>query len=165
MKIHFENRYFEDEVLIEEFARKIALKNTRRFALIVAFTGIGLMIFTLSMRENIIASVFGIIAILMLTLRLIIPKLLVKKIKKNYKSETGGGENIFRFGNVIHIEQGESKADLDYDMLGKFTELDKGYVFKIGKLSYIILKKGCFTIGDWNGLKDFIKSKRPDINL
>ncbi len=165
MKIHFENRYSEDDALIAEFAKKVVLKNTSRFALIIAFTGIGLMGISIAQGQMLMVTIFGVTAFLMLAARAIMPNLLASKIKKNNLKETGGGENVFQFGRVIHIEQGNVKADLEYDMLGKFTELKSGYVFKLGKLSYMVLKKGCFTVGDWNGLKAFIKEKRPDLRI
>lgn len=165
MKIYFENRYHNDDKLSEEFVSKIVVKNSRRFAAVAAAVSLGFMLLFIAQKQMLVAIVLSGFAVLLLLLRYLMPKLLLKSIKKNDAEITGGGENIFQFGDHIHTKQGRAKADLDYDMLGKFYELDTAYVFRLNKLSYLCLKKGCFTVGDWQGLRALIKEKRPDLKL
>lgn len=165
MKIYFENRYHNDDRLSEEFVNKIVSKNSRRFAAVAAAVSLGFMLLSLSQKQMTTAIILSIFAVCLLGLRFFLPKLILKSIKKNDAEITGGGENIFQFGDVIHIKQGKSKVDLGYDMLGRFYELESAYVFRLNKLSYLCLKKGCFTVGDWQGLKALIQEKRPDLRL
>lgn len=165
MKIIIENRYEDDDSLIEEFVKKVALKNSRLLSLILGVTGFALVGYSLAQKQMLMVWAFAALSCLMFATRFLFPTLLVKSIKKNNHKETGGGENLFQFGRVIHVEQGESKTDIEYDMLGKFTELKGGYVFKLGKLSYLVLKKGCFTLGTWAQLKKLIGEKRPDLKM
>lgn len=165
MKIYFENRYHNDDKLSEEFVNKIVTKNSRRFAAIAAAVSLGFMLLSLAQKQTITAIVMAGFSVFLLLMRLVLPKMILKSIKKNDAEITGGGENIFQFGDHIHTKQGKAKADLGYDMLGKFYELNTAYVFRLNKLSYLCLKKGCFTVGDWQGLKAFIMEKRPDLKL
>lgn len=165
MKIYFENRYHNDDKLSEEFVNKIVAKNSRRFAAVAAGVSLGFMILSLAQKQMLTAIILSGFAVFLLILRYLMPRLLLKSIKKNDAEITGGGENIFQFGDHIHTKQGKATANLGYDMLGKFYELNTAYVFRLNKLSYLCLKKGCFTVGDWQGLRALIKEKRPDLHL
>lgn len=165
MKIYFENRYNNDDRVTEEFVKKIVSKNSRRFAAVAAGISLGFMILSLMQGQTVTALILAGLAVFMLLMRIILPKLILNNIKKNDAEITGGGENIFQFGDVIHTKQGKASAKLGYDMLGKFYELELSYVFRLNKLSYLCLKKGCFTLGDWQGLRELIREKRPDLKL
>ena len=85
---------------------------------------------------------------------------------RNYKKNTSGkGLYKISFGEKIELSQGAIQSTLDYSAIQKVYRLKYSYELVISKHSAVVVDPKGFTKGDFESFREFLKSKRPDLNL
>ena len=70
-----------------------------------------------------------------------------------------------RFGDQIVVEDVDSRFTLEYRKLDKVISLKRGYYLRYAKKSLVALDPNGFTKGTFAEFKQFLREKRPDLNI
>ena len=69
------------------------------------------------------------------------------------------------FGNLLEVFEGTIHITAEYCKIVRVVRLKHSYVLMIGKRNGLILDPNAFTKGTFEEFKQFIREKRPDLNI
>jgi hypothetical protein len=109
---------------------------------------------------------FAIECICILT-AILFPHLLVWRAQKNGKKQNDGiqPEVIVTFGDIIEMHEGMVHLTIPYQKVVRVVRLKYSYVLMLGKRNGVMLSPDHFTKGNFEEFKQFLREKRPDLNI
>jgi len=153
--------------MLAEFLRKKGVGP--RWPLVIAFGVLGLFLLIVlafgqatdeDLRFLLIWSVVMLICIFM-------PQWLSWLSLRNAKKQNDGvvPESVLTFGETIEMHEGNAHFTFEYRKIAQVVRLNHSYVLMLGKRNGIILRTDCFTKGSFAEFKQFLREKRPDLDI
>ena len=98
---------------------------------------------------------------------LLMPKWTTWTILRNVKKQNDGviPETVITFGDTIEIHEGMVHLTIEYRKIERVVRLKNSYVLMNGKRTGIILDPNGFTKGTFSEFKQFLRTKRPDLQI
>lgn len=163
----FENRYYSDYKMIVEFARKHMHGPKVLFMVIFwLLYGIILGLYLMDMTDyEGLSTIIGLgVCMLIITF---MPNWFAWLTIRQTKKQNDGvmPECVVTFGDTIEIREGMVHLTVEYRKIQKVVRLKHSYVLKNGKRNGILLAIDGFTKGTFADFKQFLKEKRPDLQI
>ena len=169
MDISFENRYYSSRKMLTEFGRKYAVGPQVPlmivFWLVYVFVAIPVFLVPDSFGNN-TSMLLGILGITMLA-ACFFPQLYAWSIIRSVKKQNDGvqPEVTVTFGDTIELHEGMVHITVEYRKLQRVIRLKHSYMLMIGKRNGVMLDPNGFTKGTFSEFKQFLREKRPDLNI
>ena len=87
----------------------------------------------------------------------------LRRIKK--QNDGVAPETVVTVGDTIEMREGMVHYTIEYRKLKKVICLKHSYALMTGKRNGLILNPNCFTKGTFAEFKQFLREKRPDLNI
>ena len=164
MEPRFEMRFYCTYKSLVEFARKYTTGCswprilTLCVCCVVVFSFLGIS------KEYI--QLFAIECICVLT-AILYPHIWVWIAQKNDKKQNDGvqPEVIVTFGDIVEMHEGMVHLTIPYQKIVRVVRLKHSYALMLGKRNGVMLYPDYFTKGNFEEFKQFLREKRPDLNI
>ena len=167
MEPQFENRYYSTYKQIAEFARKY-MTGPRPILLIIfgIFYGV-LLLGTLLGDVDYEGLRYLIILGLCFLILAFLPNLTAWQSIRQLKKQNDGviPETVTTFGDTIEIHEGMVHITIEYRKIIAVRRLKHSYMLMIGKRNGVMLDADGFTKGTFAEFRQFLKEKRPDLQI
>lgn len=167
MDYQFENRYYEDPEVLEEFVRKYRTgPGPLRKIFLAAMMLLG-VVFLLIPSIELGSKIRWVFILACLTLIWFLPKFCASTMIRNEKKQNDGilPETVITFGDTIEMQQGCVHITVEYRKLIKVERLKHSYILQNGKRSGVIIQPDRFTKGTFAEFREFLQAKRPDLKI
>lgn len=166
MEVIFENCYYSNKVMAQEYLKDITYKPQRIFAFVFSIICAASIILSIYIGDTFSIILFCALFVVFLCysfLYILIAKQLMNETLKLHNGTMP--ESIVSFGDRIEFAEGLMKAEYEYSQVIKVYNLKTIYVLMISKRSGIILQKDGFTAGKFDNFKAFIKDKCKNVKF
>ena len=169
MDILFENRYYSRKNMMAEFGRKYAV-GPRFPALIgVWLLYIIVLVPALVDRETFSDGFRWMLCIVGLVMLVngFTPQIYASTTIRNAKKQNDGvqPETVITFGDTIELREGMIHITVEYRKIIRVVHLKHSYMLMIGKRNGVMLDPDGFSQGTFEGFKQFLREKRPDLKI
>lgn len=169
MDVLFENRYYSNRKMMAEFGRKYAVGPKVPLMIIC-----GLLYVFVAVPVFLVPDLLGSDSRILLALVGIAmvaagftPQLYARSAIRNVKKQNDGiqPEVIITFGETIELHEGMVHITVEYRKIQRVIRLKHSYMLMIGKRNGVMLEPNSFTKGTFHEFKQFLREKRPDLNI
>lgn len=157
----FENRYYEDEKMTEEYVRRILCGRVRRYGLACTVLGTVMLVVYMVEQNYIWIGIDAAALIVSVAVMLLTPVYMLRQIREherrihNWKRV----ETVITFGDKIQVVEGSLALAVEYSQIMKVYDWKKMYVLMISRQNGIIIHPDGFVKGSLDELRGFIKDK------
>ena len=167
MEPQFENRYYTNHKMLAEFMRKHG-NGPRPWVAWVLVATFAYFVVS-SWWHGILWDMLPTLLFMgcMFTLLYLLPHFYAWSLLRNAKKHHDGEqpETVVTFGDAIEIQEGMMRLTIEYRKIQKVVRLGHSYVLKNGKRNGILLTTDGFTKGTFAEFRQFLKEKRPDLQI
>ena len=111
-------------------------------------------------------TLYAIISVIYLLYGLFMPEINAYFTVKRFKKDTAGeGKYKVVFGDTIEVWQGKIRVCWEYAEINQVRHLKYSYELMKNKRMAIMVDPIGFTKGTFPGFKQFLREKRPDLNI
>lgn len=167
MEPQFEIRYTANKKMLREFYRKFGSGPRYPTAVVMALVFVGLTLY--SAYARILAdmlpdlAIFGTVFLAIFFLPWYIAWNAIRVTKKS--NDGVMPETRITVGKTIEMDEGMVHLSLEYRKLLRVVHLKHSYVLMLGKRNGLIIDPNGFTKGTFTEFKQFLREKRPDLNI
>lgn len=158
----FVNRYTGTYKMLVEFGRKHAIgPRYWTFVLIPFIVAIGLW-------YGLAEGAWGMTAAWSVFLLIyFMPHYYAWSVLRNSKRLNDGltPEAVISFGDTIELEEGVSRITVHYHSITRVLRLKHSYMLMTSRRTGVMLRTDGFTKGTFHEFKQFLREKRPDLNI
>ena len=167
MELLFEMRFFADQRILTEFYRKHG--TGPRPPMLILCTVIYLFFVIFSMWWGIFVEMIPTLLFMALAFTFIglMPEWFTWNLLRQSRKLNDGQlpETVVTFGDHIELHEGMVHYTIEYRKIVKVVSLKHSYVLMMGRHNGIILDPTGFTKGTFSEFKQFLREKRPDLNI
>ena len=169
MDILFENRFYATRKMMTEFGRKYAVGPTVPRMILVWVLYVAVFVPALVSPESFSPLLRAVLYILgpVLLITAFLPALYARASIRHAKKQNDGiqPETVITFGDAIELREGMIHITVEYRKIIKVVHLKHSYMLMIGKRNGVMLDPDGFTKGSFSEFKQFLRVKRPDLNI
>ena len=167
MEIDFECRYHSKHKMLADFARKYSV-GPRPAVVCVVVAIYAYFVFN-SWWNGILlemAPMLLLMGVIFSTLYFL-PDYYAWATLRNVKKQNDGvlPETVVTFADTIEMREGMVHLTIEFRKIEKIVRLKNSYVLMNGKRTGIILDPDGFTKGTFEDFKQFLREKRPDLEI
>ena len=162
MESQFENRYTSTRKMVAEFGRKHAV-GPRPWTLALLPVVLLIAWFYFS-EDNYIMCLYWCAVLLLVQL---LPQYYAWAAERNTKRLNDGmvPPVTVSFGDTIELEEGVTRLTVHYRNIRRVVRLKRSYVLLTSRRTGVMLREDGFTKGTFPEFKQFLREKRPDLNI
>ena len=167
MEPKFEIRYYTNQAMLAEFYRKVSLGPRPP---VVIF---GILIYVYCLVMLYLADALNplpdsmILLPVLLVVVFFMPDWVTWINLRRIRKQNDGAipVTVVTAGDTLEMHEGMVHYTIEYRKLQKVIRLKHSYALMIGKRNGLILDPACFTKGTFAEFKQFLREKRPDLNI
>lgn len=165
MDYRFENVQHYNQKLFLEFSYKV--QNSRNLLWGEAWLVLAVMDIYRALTNDPFRWSTAVVSLGLAVHQLLRPYFKEKKRFKEYLAFYGGETSPARvcFGDIIRIEDHSAVMHMDYGQIRQVISLKYGLFLRYQENAYMAIDPDCFTRGTFPEFKQFLREKRPDLNI
>ena len=169
MEPRFENRYYSRYNMMTEFGRKYAIGPSVPAMIGFWILYLFLLIPILLRPESFSNGLRTTLLILgpVMLVNSFLPQIYGFTTLRNAKKLNDGvqPEVVITFGDTIELREGMIHITVEYHKILRVIHLKHSYMLMIGKRNGVMLDPDGFTTGTFPEFKEFLREKRPDLQI